>query len=254
MPTSSPPTSINGTKKAPAATTMGKPDATLRLGGAGRRRQWPRVGVGIVVVVGCALGFAATSLQIGGRTGVLDLRASLPAGGVITAADLGVVQVSAPGLATLPAAEQASVVGRAAAVPLVAGSLLSPADLGPASTLPAGHAEVAVALKPGGFPPDLTPGDHVLVVTLPATTGAGSAAGTGSAGGIGSTGGTVPLGPTPAVVIGVAPPGANGGTDTVVTLQVRLADAPAMADAGGGGQASLVLVPTSGAGSSGAGS
>ena len=249
MPTFSPPISTNGTKKAPAAATMGKPDAALRLGGSRRRRQWPRVGIGIVVVVGCALGFAATSLQVGGRAGVLELRASLPAGGVITVADLGVVQVFAPGVATLPAAEKASVVGRAAAVPLVAGSLLSPADLGPAVALPAGQAEVAVALKPGGFPPEVAAGDHVLVVTLPATaTGAGSGAGTGS------TSGIVPLGPTPAVVIGVQAPGANGGTDTVVSLQVRLADAAALADAAGGGQASLVVVPTSTTGSLGAGS
>lgn len=250
MPILSPPTSSNATKKTAAATTTGSAPGALRLAGAGRRRQWPRVGVGIVAVVGCALAFAATSLQVGGRTGVLELRASLPAGAVITAADLGVVQVSAPGVAVLPAAEQASIIGRTAAVPLVAGSLLSPAELGPPRALPAGSAEVAVALKPGGFPPELAPGDHVLVVTLPATATSGGS-GTGSAGGIGSTGGVVPLGPTPAVVIGVQSPGATGATgatDTVVSIQVALADAPALADAAGAGQASLVLVPASGSG------
>lgn len=248
MPTLSPPTSANGTKKTAAATTTDGAPGVLRLGGAGRRRQWPRVGIGIVVVVGCALAFAATSLQVGGRTGVLELRTSLPAGVVISAADLGVAQVSAPGVAVLPAAEQASVIGRTAAVPLVAGSLLSPAELGPASTVPAGTAEVAVALKPGGFPPDLAPGDHVLVVTLP-TSGTGGGSGTGSAGGIGSTGGIVPLGPTPGVVIGIQSPGATGTTDTVVSIQVALVDAPALADAAAAGQASLILVPASGSGS-----
>lgn len=244
MPTLSPPTSANGTTRTAAATTTGGAPGVLRLGGAGRRRQWPRVGIGIVVVVGCALAFAATSLQVGGRTGVLELRVSLPAGAVISAADLQVAQISAPGVAVLPAAEQAAVIGRTAAVPLVAGSLLSPAELGPSSALPAGTAEVAVALKPGGFPPDLAAGDHVLVVTLP-TTGTGG----GSAGGIGSTGGIVPLGPTPAVVIGIQSPGATGATDTVVSIQVALAGAPALADAAAAGQASLILVPASGSGS-----
>ncbi len=248
MPTLSPPTSSNGTKQTAAATTTDGAPGAVRLGGAGRRRQWPRVGIGIVVVVGCALAFAATSLQVGGRTGVLELRTSLPAGAVISAADLQVAQVSAPGVAVLPATEQAGVVGRSAAVPLVAGSLLTPADLGPASALPAGTAEVAVALKPGGFPPGLAPGDHVLVVTLP-TTGSGGGTGIGSAGGIGSTGGIVPLGPTPAVVTGVQSPGATGATDTVVSIQVALADAPALADAAAAGQASLILVPASGSGS-----
>ncbi len=247
MPTLSAPTSSNGATKTAAATTTGSAPGALRLAGAGRRRQWPRVGIGIVVVAGCALVFAATSLQVGGRTGVLELRASLPAGAVITAADLGVAQVSAPGVAVLPAAEQASVIGRTAAVPLVAGSLLSPAELGPPRALPAGSAEVAVALKPGGFPPDLAPGDHVLVVTLPATGTAGGS-GTGFSGGTASAGGILPLGPTPAVVVGIQSPGATGATDTVVSIQVALADAPALADAASAGQASLILVPAGGSG------
>lgn len=235
MPTFSPPTSsTNGAKKTPAASTRG-----LRLGGAGRRRNWPRAGVGLVVVAGCALGFAATSLQVGGRAGVVELRASLPAGAVITAADLGVAEVSAPGVATVPAADQPNVVGRTAAVPLVAGSLLTHAELGPSAALRPGQAEVALALKAGGFPPDLAAGEHVLVVTAPASPTARS----------GSAGGIAPLGPTPAVVLGVQAPGATGATDTVVSLQVRLADAPALADAAGAGLASLVVVPASGGGS-----
>lgn len=243
MPTFSPPTtSTNGARKAPGAST---PEGArgLRLGGAGRRRNWPRAGVGLAVVAGCALGFAATSLQVAGRAGVVELRASLPAGAVITAADLGVAEVSAPGVATVPVADQLNLVGRTAAVPLVAGSLLTPAELGPPAALRPGQAEVALALKAGGFPPDLAAGDHVLVVTAPASPTAASALGPGSAGGV------APLGPTPAVVLGVASPGANGATDTVVSLQVRLADAPALADAAGAGLASLVVVPASGGGS-----
>lgn len=234
MPTLSPPTSSNGTK---APTGAGSPPG-LRVGAAKHRRALPRVGVGIVVVVGCALGFAATSLHVAGRSGVLELRQAVPAGGVFSSVDLAVVQVSAPGTAVLPVTAEESVVGRAAAVPLVAGSLLAPADLGPARVLPAGQAEVALALKPGGYPPDLAAGDHVLVVTASSTVnGAGTAAN------------AVPLGPTPAVVAGVQPATATGSGDGVVTIQVGVADAPALADAAAAGQVSVVVVAPGGGGS-----
>lgn len=228
MPTLSPPISANGTKK-PTATD---PAGGLRVGGVARRRRWPRAGIGVVVVAGCALGFAATSLRVGGRAEVLELRHSLAAGTLLSASDLSVVRVSAPGVAVLPAAAEQAVVGRPAAVALVAGSLLTPAELGAPAGLPAGQAEVALAVKAGGYPPRLAAGEHVLVITAPTAT---ASTGSGSA--------VAPLGPTPAVVLGVQPASASAATTaTVITVRVGLAGAPALADASAAGQVSLILV------------
>ncbi|MDP9164723.1 MAG: SAF domain-containing protein [Actinomycetota bacterium] len=92
---------------------------------------------------------------------VLALRHDIVAGQALTAGDLKVLTVDAPGLTTIAARDETSVVGKALSVSLPAGSLISPALLvGTAGPL-GGQAIVGAALKPGAFPPDLSPGARV---------------------------------------------------------------------------------------------
>lgn len=68
--------------------------------------------------------------------------------------------------------------GRRPAVPLVAGSLLSPAEVGSAPPVALGFDVVAVGLKAGAYPPELAPGDRVQV--MPVVSSSSGATGTGS--------------------------------------------------------------------------
>ncbi len=96
-----------------------------------RRRNVPLTLLGLLVVVGCALGFVVTSLH--GRAGVLAVTRTLPAGHVLVEGDLSVERVGAPSSVRLvPVGERSLVVGRPLAVPVVAGTLLTPALVGAA--------------------------------------------------------------------------------------------------------------------------
>lgn len=184
-----------------------------------RRRRWSRLTAGVVTVLVCLFGFlAAASAVLGGHAAqVLVVARPVPAGAALTAADLTVVSVHpAAGVATLPASEQAQLAGRTVAVPLTAGTLLSAADLGPPQYPPAGKAVVALPLSAGAFPPGMQAGARVAVMDgRTASSGSGQqAAGPAS----------VMVG----VVTAITPGGGAGGTQTVVSLLVDTAAAPAV--------------------------
>jgi hypothetical protein len=194
---------------------------------SGRRRQTPLVVVGVLLVLGCALAFTDASAHLGSRQEVLVVAQPLAAGQVLTTGDLRSARVTTgSGLDAVPVAAESSVVGRAAAVPLVAGALLSPGEVGSASPVGSGSDVVAVALKAGGFPPDLAPGDRVQVV--PVASSSGSAASAGS--------------PVGATVLAVQAAAADSDSGTVFSLQVAKADADQVASLAAAGQAALVQV------------
>ncbi len=204
---------------------------TPRLSAPARRRSLPWLMLGVLLVAGCALAFAVTSLRLSGRQPVLALARSVPAGHVLTSGDLQVVNVAADSnLALIPASSESSVLGQPAALPLVAGSLLTTAEVGTDRIPPAGWAVVGVALKAGQYPPEVSPGDRVMIVTT---------AGTGTTGGTGPIG-TAP--PTTATVVGVQVAPVDSSAATVVSLQVPEADSAAVAAAASNGAVSLVLV------------
>ena len=133
-------------------------------------------------MVGCALAFTDASLHLGSREEVLVVAQPLAAGQVLTTGDLRAVRVSTgSGLDVVLVGEEASVVGRRAAVPLVAGALLTSSEVGNAPPVGSGSDVVAVGLKAGAYPPDLAPGDRVQVVPVTSSSSAG-AAGTSRAG------------------------------------------------------------------------
>lgn len=158
---------VNGSAK--------KPDAA-RFMPSGRRRSVPYAVLGAALAVVFAIGFAATSLNFGGKTSYLRLMHSVQAGQVIQASDLASVQVSSDnGLGLIPASSSGSVVGQSATLPLAAGTLLTKNEIGPASFPSAGQTVIAVAVKPGQYPAELTPGSHVLVATAPVSGGGAQA-------------------------------------------------------------------------------
>ena len=149
---------------------------------------------------------------------------------MLTSGDLQVVNVAADSsLALIPGSSESSVLGQPVALPLVAGSLTT-ADVGTDRMPPAGWAVVGVALKAGQYPPEVSPGDRVMIVTT---------AGTGTTGGTGPIG-TAP--PTTATVVGVQVAPVDSSAATVVSLQVPEADSAAVAAAASNGAVSLVLV------------
>jgi SAF domain len=140
-----------------------------RIGG---RRNRTRIALGLVVTVLCVLATATLFSSANHRTVVLTVRRTVPAGHAISSDDLATAGVSVGAdVQTMGAATRDVVVGRVAAVTLVAGSLLVPADVSAAARVPVGMTIVGASLKPGQYPVSVAAGDDVeLVETVsPAT-------------------------------------------------------------------------------------
>jgi len=223
-------TASNGTNPAPA---LARPRARTTT------RNLPLVALGVLLVVGCAIGFSSAWLRAGGRQQVLVVSSAVSAGQVLSPSDLAVAQLSVGSrLSPVPASQESAIIGRAVALPLAAGTLLTEADLGAGADPPAGQAVVGLAVKPGQYPPDVTAGDRVLVVTSPASTitsGATSTGGTDTA----TSGVTSPV---PATVVGVQSSSETNSNTAVVSIQLAEGDAAAVATAASAGDIALVVV------------
>jgi hypothetical protein len=195
----------------------------------------------LLILVCAAMGgwlyWTATS-----RVEVLTVVRPVAQGQRIQRADLDVVRVSLdPSVRAVPVREGSAVLGQAARVPLVPGSLLVRGQYGRDNSLLAGDAVVALALKAGQLPgAGLIPGDTVAVLSTPSTSSTGSPPGS-ETGGSGSGGQEVLV--RAAKVAGVTT--GTTGDSTVVDLVVPFEDATTISSAQALGQASLVLVPGS---------
>lgn len=138
-----------------------------------RRRMIPTLAVAVFSLAASFVVFLSLEPKPAGRA-VLVLRSDAVAGQTLSANDLKVMTVDAPGLMTVPAKDEATILGKALSVSLPAGSLISPALLVGSRGPLQGQAIVGAALKAGAYPPDLTPGAQVQVF-------AGSASPLGSA-------------------------------------------------------------------------
>ena len=182
----------------------------------------------MLLVIGGALAFADASLHLGSREEVLVVSEPLAAGQVITSSDLETVRVSTgTGLQVVPAGDEASVVGSPVAVPLVAGSLLTRAEVGSTAPVASGSDVVAVGLKAGQYPPDLAPGDRVQVVPVTSPSSS-SLTPTGS--------------PVSATVLAVDVASVESDSPTVFSLQVSRSDADEVAALAAANEASLIQV------------
>ena len=213
---------------------------------AGPRNGRPALAAtGVFLVVGCAALGAFVAGRTGQRTPYLAVATAVPQDATLTASDLAVVDMTpVAGLAAVPAADEAEVVGKRASEPLPAGSLLTPQSLAGGPLLQAGQALVGTSLGPNQLPGDLAPGDEVLVVLTDAG-GAGGGAGTGATQQAGAVPGTVLA---RAAVISVTAPGSTTGpvpssNDYVVSLAVPEGDAAAIATASAANGVSLAVIP-----------
>jgi hypothetical protein len=184
--------------------------------------------IGVLLVIGGALAFADASLHLGSREEVLVVSEPLAAGQVITSSDLETVRVSTgTGLQVVPAGDEASVVGSSVAVPLVAGALLTRAEVGTTAPVSSGSDVVAVGLKAGQYPPDLAPGDRVQVVPVTSPSSS-SLTPTGS--------------PVSATVLAVDVASVESDSPTVFSLEVSRSDADEVAALAAANEASLIQV------------
>jgi flagella basal body P-ring formation protein FlgA len=173
-----------------------------------RRRRVPLALAAALGAVACALLFALLYRSAGERDLVLVVQRDVPAGRTITAEDLATRQVSTDGgIATVRAAQRSAVLGKAAAVDLVAGGLLSPAQVGEPRDLAEGEAIVALAL-PDAETPTVADGDTVQLVLT-------------DAGGEDGSGGEVIA---DARVVEVAPEGGGGLSVSVAVDERRSAE------------------------------
>jgi hypothetical protein len=165
----------------------------------------------IVVMVVCVVLFGGAALvRSGGQRSVLEVTRAVAAGTPISVADVRTVRLGrdvsgADGL-TVSSADRSRVIGQTARIPLTAGSLLSPSDLGPSAWPPSGQSVVGLALKDGQFPTGLAAPDRVAVMLGGATA------------------------PVAAMVASVTPASDSSGT-TVISLLVADGAVPAVTGA-----------------------
>jgi hypothetical protein len=138
-----------------------------------RVRRLPYAVAGAMITVSAVVFVAVEITSMGGKSAVLVVAQPVQVGQVLTADDLKSVDVSTGALAqTVSADDEAQVVGRPAALPLMPGEVLTSSLVGSALWPPANFAVASAQLKPGSFPPHLTAGAHVQVVAPASAAGA----------------------------------------------------------------------------------
>jgi hypothetical protein len=198
-------------------------DAPRLVGQRHVRRGW--VGVGVLAIVLAALGSAALFRAVGPSQEYLAVARDVPVGTAVTRADLAVVRLnSTPGLSPVPVRDLDRVLGAYAAVPLTAGTLLSPDQLTRERVPGPGQQVVAIGLPRDRLPGrDLRAGDPVLLV---------------------ATGSPADAGPATfsARVHDLREAGGRDG-DLVVSLVVGERDGAVVASLAAAGRLTVVLVP-----------
>jgi hypothetical protein len=133
-----------------------------------RNRSWGLVTLSALLVLGLGLGVAAWGLQVGDKASVLAIGEPVAKGQVVERGDLVSTSVSGVGGA-IPVEEMDRVVGKTAAVDLVAGQILTPAMVAADPVPGPGRSVVGLALDPTRVPSaGLAPGDQVDVIAVPA--------------------------------------------------------------------------------------
>lgn len=199
------------------------------------RRLDLRVAVGLLLMTVAVLGGASLIRTAQARTPALVAAGTVQPGEVIEASDLRVVEISAPaGVAYLPASARAQIEGRVAAEPLWEGKVLAPELIADAPTLDAGTVAITLLLPPesavGG---DVQAGDRVAVLSSPGANEAGAAQEQADT--------TILLTEVP--VLSVRQASTAEGEGLLVTLNLRLEEARAVAEARATGRLDLALLP-----------
>lgn len=217
--------------------TAGSGTPPPRLRALPRRRRPAMIALAIAMAGAGILVSTAVYRQLDQRQSVVVVTRQVPAGTVITAADLTTSRISTgAGIDVIPASQLRELPGEVAALPLRPGELLASADLAGLQPPGPGQQLVPAAIKPTSLPASgLAAGDHVLVVATP-----------GDQGQPGSSVGSAALSaPVPAVVEMVSSGSSLGGYD-VVDLLVADTSGTAVAEQVSTGQFALVVTKRGG--------
>jgi hypothetical protein len=211
--------------------------SSVRTAALGRttKRNLPLVGLGVLLVVGCAIGFSSAWLRAGGHQEVLVVTKGLSAGQVISPSDLRTAQLSvASGVASMPSSDLSQVIGRPVSSAVTPGTLLTGSDVSQTIGPPSGRAVVGLALKPGQYPPGLAPGERVLVVFNGSdSTLSGSSATSDT---------NLANAPTEATVLEVESAPVSSSESLVVSIQLAEGDGATAASAASEGNVALAVI------------
>jgi hypothetical protein len=138
-----------------------------------RRRRPGLVALAVALIGAGTLVSASVYQAAAHRIRVVLVVGAVPAGQVITSADVGTASVFVgPGVRVVPAGQLQQVVGQVAGTALVPGTLLAAAELGGARPPHPGQVLVPVPVRPSALPVSgLSAGDRVLVVATPGAAG-----------------------------------------------------------------------------------
>jgi len=197
-----------------------------------RRRRPGMIALAVALVGLGILASTAVYAATNHRVPVLVATADVPAGSVITAADVGTASVSAgPGVGLIPAAQLRQVIGQVAGSALHPGMLLTASELTTLAPPGPGQELVPLPVRPSVFPASgLAPGDLVLIVATPGAQGQAGA----------STATPVLQAPVSGVVEAVTR-GADTDGYLVVDVLVATARGAALAQQASTGQFSLIV-------------
>lgn len=201
-----------------------------RLPQVQRQRRLGLAALATLLIVGFGALAGAMVLRSGDRVSVVTVVRPVAAGAQVQAADLGVAEVAADGIGTVPAAARSSLIGQYAVVSLISGTLLSPAALTSEGLPRAGDAVVGLQLAPGRLPADgLRPGDALRVVRVAEENGSAS-----------TPAAVNPVLVSRATVLKVSADSVSGGTS--VTVLVAESEANALTVAAARGQVAVARI------------
>ena len=201
-----------------------------------RRRRPAMIALSAALIGAGILASAALYKRADHQVPVIMVTAAVPAGSVVTKADLGTTTIAAgPGLQDVSVRQLSQVTGLVAAVTLRPGTLLAPDELTTSLAPAKGQVLVSLPLKPQSMPASgLAPGDHVLVTGTPGYQGQPSS---------GSTSPVITR-PVPGVVEAVVAVPDQEGFD-VVDLQVAAGSGAPLAQQDSTGQIELIVTSRS---------
>jgi hypothetical protein len=208
------------------------PRSTAKVTQVKRERRVPWIALGLLLVFGAGLGFAAWSQATSSRSPVLVAARDIAAGETIAVDAVGTADVGAgPGARTVAASDLDLVVDRVARGPIPAGTVMTPEMVSDGDAVPDGQAVIGAVLESGAYPTAaLRPGDPVRMVEAAA---AGDPAGVPTEFGAGR-------------IWAVTRPEGPGAGGLFVSLLVPEAQAAAASDAAARQQLRLILVGDAG--------
>ncbi|ACY99672.1 MULTISPECIES: hypothetical protein [Thermomonospora] len=197
-----------------------------------RERKPALAALAVLLILGGALTSAYLVIVSGQRVSAIQIAQPVAAGQQIPMSALREVQIGDTGIEYISWSERHKVVTGYAAVPLVAGALLTDGMVSPVNDAAQGRVVVGLALKPGQMPAaKLQTGQRVSVYAVGSGQGPGPRPGT--------------LLSADAIVVGI-----EGGDDerlrgdqTMVDVAVPPADAPQLTQAASAGAVAVALVP-----------